>query len=518
VSSSVQSSNIPHLFSPVDLGGFKFQITLPVLLSPRSRPRWVFDRLKDNLLIGTQCNSPPSAPSDGPLPLGHIILCKRCLGPSHGAKACSRSIRCWYCFGYDHVRRICFRWLSSRRTIWKPKVSNAIEHPSRLGLEQCTDPVEGSILPGPPDPFEEMANQFLECQPNQQQQPPPTPSQEPVEMLFDDNVDQSSSVIQDQSSSFTSVNQEQSIVQGSIPSLEVAIPNPLIQQGEHGPLLPVAPLGNEPGPSEPFSGSLQSLTMQFLQVINISGINLNCSINTRERNLALTVTLEDTAGNSQNLGLQLHRRTQQLAPFAGDREVTKMRSPLGEPPDIVTNRNQVIRHVYRRRKDSNNRVVKNDSITIFAASQSILGSAKGERVAEHEPAISDSGLRRSPRIQKLTDGCKVATGSRSCNCCKDVAHTKKKVTTKTGHSRFNIRLPIIVADISFPSMDDLLNHSDKPYPKIPVPELQRVAMDLCEMPPEDVTAELLLKEGDAEATDSQMVPNGSQQPMKLECS
>jgi hypothetical protein len=162
--------------------------------------------------------------------------------------------------------------------------------------------------------------------------------------------------------------------------------------------------------------------------------------------------------------------------------------------------------------------VKNDDITIFAASQSILGSAKGERVAEHEPAISDSGLRRSLRIQKLTDGCKVATGSRSCNCCKDVAHTKKKVTTKTGHSRFNIRLPIIVADISFPSMDDLLNHSDKPYPKILVPELQRVAMDLCEMPPEDVTAELLLKEGDAEATDSQMVPNGSQQPMKLECS
>jgi hypothetical protein len=59
---------------------------------------------------------------------------------------------------------------------------------------------------------EEMAKQFLECQANQQQQPPPTPSQEPVEMLFDDYVDQSSSVIQDQSSSSTSVNQEQPIM------------------------------------------------------------------------------------------------------------------------------------------------------------------------------------------------------------------------------------------------------------------------------------------------------------------
>jgi hypothetical protein len=195
-----------------------------------------------------------------------------------------------------------------------------------------------------------------------------------------------------------------------------------------------------------------------------------------------------------------------------------MHSPLGEPPDIVTNMNQVIRHIYRHRKDSNNRAVKNDIITLFDVSQSIPGLAKGKRVAEHEPAISDSGLHRSPRIQKLTDGCKFATESRSCSCCKDVTHTKKKVTAKTGRSRFNIRLPIIAADISFPSMDDLLNHSDKPYLEIPVAELQIVATDLCGMPPEEVTTELLLKEGDTEATDSQMVPNGSQQPMKLECS
>jgi hypothetical protein len=68
-------------------------------------------------------------------------------------------------------------------------------------------------------------------------------------------------------------------------------------------------------------------------------------------------------------------------------------------------------------------------------------------------------------------------------------------------------------------MDALLNHSDKSYLEIPVAELQRVATDLCGMPPEEVTTELLLKEGDAEATDSQMQTlNRMPLEVKLECS
>jgi hypothetical protein len=63
-----------------------------------------------------------------------------------------------------------------------------------------------------------------------------------------------------------------------------------------------------------------------------------------------------------------------------------------------------------------------------------------------------------------------------------VKQTRGKNKRKAGQSSFDVHLPKIISDTSFPSMDELLNDPVNPYPEIPVVELQRVAMDLCGLP------------------------------------
>jgi hypothetical protein len=121
------------------------------------------------------------------------------------------------------------------------------------------------------------------------------------------------------------------------------------------------------------------------------------------------------------------------------------------------------------------------------------------------PPLSDDGLRRSPRLKELHDGHKAQSDGKKCSCCKETAQPQSRTKPKTGRSRFDIRLPNLVVDISFSSMNDLLECSDRTFLEILVTELQKVATERCGLPLDEVTAELLLKEDGAEAVDKKRV-------------
>jgi hypothetical protein len=109
---------------------------------------------------------------------------------------------------------------------------------------------------------------------------------------------------------------------------------------------------------------------------------------------------------------------------------------------------------------------------IFSASSAILALAKGKRsAAVLDPLLSDDGLRRSPRLKELHDGRKAQSVGKKCSCCKETAQPQSRTKPKIGRSPFDIRLPNLVANISFPSMDDLLERSDQTFPEILVTEL-----------------------------------------------
>jgi hypothetical protein len=215
------------------------------------------------------------------------------------------------------------------------------------------------------------------------------------------------------------------------------------------------------------AAGLQILLNQLQQAISISALNLQCSVSNRAGNLPLAATLKGSSMDSQNAGLQINQSSQCLTTSHSACVLEELPPAEGLLP-VITINHQIIRHVYRRREGGKTMKAK----LIFSASSAISALAKGKRsAAVLDPLLSDDGLRRSPRLKELYDGRKAQSAGKKCSCCKETTQPQSRTKPKIGRSHFDIRLPNLVANISFPSMDDLLERSDQTFPEILVTEL-----------------------------------------------
>jgi hypothetical protein len=85
-------------------------------------------------------------------------------------------------------------------------------------------------------------------------------------------------------------------------------------------------------------------------------------------------------------------------------------------------------------------------------------------------------------------------------------HHKGKARTKRGQSSFNIPLPNLISDITFPSLDEIDKSTN--FPPLPVLELQRVAAKTYGLAPAEVATKLLLSEEEPADAQNKEVING----------
>ena len=85
-------------------------------------------------------------------------------------------------------------------------------------------------------------------------------------------------------------------------------------------------------------------------------------------------------------------------------------------------------------------------------------------------------------------------------------HHKGKARTKKGQSSFNIPLPNLISDVTFPSLDEIDKSTN--FPPLRVLKLQRVATKTCGLAPVEVATELLLSEEEPADAQNKEVING----------
>jgi hypothetical protein len=75
--------------------------------------------------------------------------------------------------------------------------------------------------------------------------------------------------------------------------------DPLMQEANSTiQMIAAAPMGTEPSSTEEVAAGLQILLNQLQQAINISALNLQCSVSNRADNLPLAVTLKGSSMDS----------------------------------------------------------------------------------------------------------------------------------------------------------------------------------------------------------------------------
>jgi hypothetical protein len=383
------------------------------------------------------------------------IACSRCLAPGHLVSDCRNQLRCWFCARYGHKRRSCLQWKCGRRIKWAEKAamlsmetrarqSDGVEAEPTLSPSICHAPAAQHA--GNNNSTLGASSIISEASSNAEERYSPANGLDMQVNLPGLNTVTAQMLAQPtQKMQPNSVAEQTQLVnQGA---QEVHINQ---HHRENTVLTPITSFRN--------SNIVPTVEVTWLSAaIPVLHSSLQCLMNEFKFKINYLNTGPDQAPKLTIDILPRVETTYEMPALFGNDHLLTFQNHATDPSSaaepMITMHNQIVTKFYTRRPiHLRKRNVQSPQPPIFSTPQTTEVSNTGKRVT---PDVSDDKLRRSTRIRLANDGCKTQTGTARCSCCKGAPHHKGKARTKRGQSSFNIPLPNLISDVTFPSLDEI---------------------------------------------------------------